>query len=123
MIDRSGKKMDVRLKRAYQPASPEDGYRVLVDRIWPRGVARDSLQIDLWLKEVAPSTALRKWFAHDPAKWDEFQARYRRELQELEAELQVLREHMAQGVLTLVYGAKDKTHNQAVVLRDFLLEG
>lgn len=113
--------MDLRLKRAYEPPVTEDGFRVLVDRVWPRGVPKDSLQLDLWLREIAPSAALRKWFGHKVANWAGFQQRYRQELQAADAELQVLRERMRQGTVTLVYGAKDEAHNQAVVLRDYLL--
>lgn len=114
--------MDLRLRRAYEAPGPKDGYRVLVDRVWPRGVSRDAIQIDLWLKQVAPSTELRKWFGHDVANWSGFKSRYRRELKAVDAELKVLREKMQQGPVTLVYGAKDETHNQAVVLRDYLLQ-
>jgi uncharacterized protein YeaO (DUF488 family) len=114
--------MDVQLKRAYEAACVEDGYRVLVDRLWPRGISKESLQIDLWLKEIAPSNELRKWFKHDIAKWPEFQKRYRHELKAADEELKILRERMQAGPLTLVYGAKDKIHNQAVVLRDYLID-
>jgi len=94
---------------------------LLVERIWPRGVSKESLRLDLWLKEIAPSKALRKWFGHEVARWTEFQRRCREELQAADAELQSLRERMHQGTVTLVYEAKDKNHNQALVLRDYLL--
>ncbi|WP_337170969.1 DUF488 domain-containing protein [Gemmatimonas aurantiaca] len=109
----------VALKRAYDPPSPEDGKRVLVDRLWPRGVSKAEAHIDLWLKDVAPSTDLRTWFAHDPAKWGEFERRYRAELAKNPA-LEELRELVATHSVTLVYGAKDTEHNQAVVLQRLL---
>jgi uncharacterized protein YeaO (DUF488 family) len=114
--------MKLLLKRAYEAPGPKDGYRVLVDRVWPRGVSRDTIKIDLWLKEVAPSTQLRKWFAHDVDNWSGFKSRYRRELRKVDAELDVLREQLRHGPVTLVYGARDEIHNQAVVLRDYLLK-
>jgi uncharacterized protein YeaO (DUF488 family) len=112
----------VRLKRAYEPASPEDGFRVLVDRLWPRGLRREDARLDRWLKDVAPSAALRSWWGHDPARADEFAARYRAELRGSAAldELRgILREH---AVVTLLYAAHDADVNNAVVLRD-VLEG
>lgn len=112
----------VTIKRAYEPADREDGFRVLVDRIWPRGVSRSTLKIDLWMKEIAPSTELRKWFNHDVAKWDEFQNRYRKELQAAGEQLDCLKKHLSDGPLTLVYGARDEQHNQAVVLCEVLRE-
>ena len=111
----------VRLKRAYEDPAKADGQRVLVDRIWPRGVAKTEAKIDVWLKEVAPSTELRKWFGHKPERWAEFRARYRRELKDNPA-VQALRQIMAEGPVTLVYGAKDSLHNQAVVLAEYLAE-
>lgn len=110
----------IRSKRAYAPPAPGDGLRVLVDRVWPRGVSKDSARIDLWLRGIAPSTALRQWFAHDPAKWPEFQKRYKAELKKEPArsalaELKkLIREHKT---VTLVYGARDEERNQAVVIR------
>jgi uncharacterized protein YeaO (DUF488 family) len=112
--------MDIRLKRAYEPASPEDGYRVLVDRLWPRGVSKDAARIDLWLREVAPSTDLRKWFGHDPARWAQFRTRYFRELDDRPEVIAQLRDLAREGVVTLVYGAKDREHNDAVALKDYL---
>lgn len=109
-----------KIKRIYEPRDPSDGYRVLVDRVWPRGMTKEAAAIDLWLKEAGPSTVLRKWFAHDPAKWDEFRRRYAAELESAEAfeELQALgREH---AVVTLLFSARDETRNQAVALRDLL---
>lgn len=113
--------MKIAIKRAYEPAAQDDGVRILVDRVWPRGVSRDQLQLDAWCKEVAPSAELRKWFGHDPAKWEEFRERYQAELDDNVPALDVLREHIGTAKkLTLVYGAKDAQHNQAVVLRDYL---
>jgi len=108
----------VRIKRAYEAAADGDGYRVLVDRLWPRGVSKDKAHLDVWMKEIAPSTALRRWFGHDPARWDEFERRYRAELAEPERSRLVtaLAERATQGQVTLVYGARDTLHNEAVVL-------
>ncbi|MEG0818851.1 MAG: DUF488 domain-containing protein [Brevundimonas sp.] len=112
----------VLLKRAYEPAAPEDGQRVLVDRLWPRGVSKEKAAIDLWLKEIAPSTALRQWFNHDPALWEEFQRRYRAELDTNGEVVGQLRDVIRKGRTTLVYGAKDEAHNDAVVLADYMAE-
>jgi uncharacterized protein YeaO (DUF488 family) len=111
----------IRLKRAYEPPAAEDGVRVLVDRLWPRGLRKSDAGIDRWVKAIAPSTELRRWFGHDPERWNEFRRRYGRELQHHGAELDELRELARQGTLTLVYGARDEAHNDAVVLRDVLL--
>lgn len=112
----------VQLKRIYEPPQKSDGYRVLVDRVWPRGLSKDAAQIDLWMKDIAPSTALRKWFNHDPARWVGFQEKYRTELHELGDKLDELRARAKKEPVTLLYGAKDTEHNQAVVLRDVLAE-
>jgi DNA-3-methyladenine glycosylase len=110
----------VELKRAYDDPAPSDGYRILVDRLWPRGVSKAEAAIDEWLKEVAPSTELRRWFGHDPERFDEFTTRYRAELEGSEA-LRTLRARCREHpVVTLVYGAHDGEHNQAVVLRDLV---
>ncbi|RWR11847.1 DUF488 domain-containing protein [Sinirhodobacter populi] len=111
----------IHLKRAYEPALPGDGARVLVDRLWPRGISKEVAQLDDWMKDVAPSTDLRKWFGHDPAKWPEFQHRYREELASRGADLDRLRDLARKGPLTLIYAAHDEAHNDAVVLRDVLL--
>lgn len=111
-------RMDV--KRAYEPPAPDDGQRVLVDRIWPRGVTREALRIDAWLKDLAPSSALRRWFGHDPAKWDEFRRRYGAELDAAGEPVAELRRLWRAGPVTLVYGARDEAHNNAVALRDWL---
>jgi uncharacterized protein YeaO (DUF488 family) len=108
--------VDVRLKRAYAPAEAADGYRVLIDRIWPRGVSRERAQLDEWARELAPSTELRQWFAHDPARFAEFRGRYESELRAQEEKLRELRRRARAGTLTLVYGARDTEHNDAVVL-------
>ena len=107
------------LKRAYEPPAKTDGTRVLVDRLWPRGLTKTKASIDLWLKDAAPSTELRKWFGHDPAKWPEFQKRYRAELKGNPA-LSELEALSRQGDITLIYAAKDQLHNEAVVLRQIL---
>ncbi len=112
--------MQVKLKRAYEAPDRDDGVRILVDRLWPRGVAKSDAQIDLWLKEIAPSTALRKWFGHDPAKWSEFRRRYFEELQANPASVATLADHVRRGPVTLVYSAKDEQHNQAVALQEYL---
>ncbi|NLO72544.1 MAG: DUF488 domain-containing protein [candidate division WS1 bacterium] len=112
--------MQVHLKRAYEPASEDDGLRVLVDRLWPRGLRKQDAHLDLWLQEVAPSSSLRKWFAHDPAKWEEFQRRYFDELRaQVEAVAQLRRLAEDQQV-TLVYAARDEQHTHAAVLKRFL---
>ncbi|KAA3620747.1 MAG: DUF488 domain-containing protein [Proteobacteria bacterium] len=111
---------DIRVKRVYDGASKDDGLRVLVDRIWPRGVTRDQAAVDLWLKEVAPSTALRRWFGHDPDKWVEFKRRYYEELGQRPESLTHLLESVRVGPVTLVYAARDRDHNQAVALRLYL---
>jgi uncharacterized protein YeaO (DUF488 family) len=110
----------VELKRAYEPPSSRDGMRVLVDRMWPRGLPKRNAHIDLWLKDIAPSTALRQWFGHDSARWSEFRRRYRAELVRNPAPLEHLRELARAGRLTLVFGARDERHNQAVVLKGLL---
>jgi uncharacterized protein YeaO (DUF488 family) len=109
----------VHTKRIYEPKTAADGLRVLVDRLWPRGVSKAKAALDLWMKEAAPSTELRKWFAHRPDRWDEFQRRYVLELQSTTA-IQQLRELCQRGPVTLLYGAKDKDHNEAVALAAFL---
>jgi uncharacterized protein YeaO (DUF488 family) len=110
----------VRLNRAYDPVSNQDGQRILVDRLWPRGVSKAKCRIDRWEKELAPSTELRKWFAHDPEKWVAFQRRYKVELADRMDLVKLLVNESRSGILTLVYAAKDKEHNGAVVLRDLI---
>ena len=111
----------VRLKRAYEKRSPEDGSRFLVERLWPRGVRKADLPLDGWLKDVAPTTGLRQWFGHDPAKWPEFRTRYLAELRRHPDAAAPLLAAARAGTLTLVYGARDTEHNAAVVLREYLL--
>jgi uncharacterized protein YeaO (DUF488 family) len=115
--------MNVQLKRAYEPPSASDGYRVLVDRLWPRGVAREHARLDEWARELAPSTELRRWFAHDPERFAEFKRRYAKELAAQKDKLRELRRRARQGTLTLVYGARDTEHNDAVVLAEILRRG
>jgi uncharacterized protein YeaO (DUF488 family) len=112
----------IKLKRAYVPASHDDGLRILVERLWPRGLTKKRAAVDLWLKEVAPSPELREWFKHDPAKWDQFQKRYRQELQTKMDAVQLLKEKAKEGAVTLIYAAKDEEHNSALVLKEFLTE-
>ena len=112
--------MSVRLKRAYEPPARADGYRVLIDRLWPRGVARANARLDEWAKELAPSTELRRWFGHDPARFAEFRQRYVEELSAQEDKLRELRGRARETTLTLVYGARDTEHNDAVVLAELL---
>jgi uncharacterized protein YeaO (DUF488 family) len=114
--------MKVQIKRVYEPATNADGYRVLVDRLWPRGLSKKDTHIDLWLREVGPSTALRKWFNHDPARWTEFQRRYHAELKQKAALLATITEQAKNRPVTLLYSAKDEQHNQAVALRNLLLK-
>jgi uncharacterized protein YeaO (DUF488 family) len=111
---------NIRIKRIYEEPTGEDGTRILVDRLWPRGLTKEKAKVDLWLKGVAPSTELRKWFAHDAAKWGEFQTRYREELRENKEQLSLLKQEAAKGTVTLLYGARDQQHNEAVVLQKHL---
>ncbi|HET6575889.1 MAG TPA: DUF488 domain-containing protein [Fimbriiglobus sp.] len=111
-----------KLKRAYEEPAAADGLRVLVERLWPRGLTKARAAIDLWLKEIAPSAELRKWYGHDPAKWTEFQKRYRAELRESTEAVKELRQKGKVGTVTLVYAARDEEHNSALVLKK-LLEG
>lgn len=112
--------MKLKIKRVYEQSAKEDGKRILVDRLWPRGLTKEKANIDLWLKDVAPSTELRKWFAHDPAKWDEFQKRYLKELKSNKDNVTIIKELIKSGTVTLVYGARDQEHNEALVLEKHL---
>ena len=112
---------NIRIKRAYEEPDREDGTRILVDRLWPRGLTKEKARVDIWLKDVAPSTELRRWFAHDPAKWAEFRSRYLEELKRNKELLSLLRQDAAKGTVTLVYGAKDQQHNEAVILQRLLI--
>ncbi len=111
----------IRIKRAYEPSAHDDGARVLIDRLWPRGVKKEALALDQWAKELAPSTELRQWFGHDPARWQEFRQRYAAELRPHADLLESLRTLARKGPITLVYGAHDEAHNNAVAMRGFLL--
>jgi uncharacterized protein YeaO (DUF488 family) len=108
------------IKRVYTEASENDGRRILVDRLWPRGLTKEKAKVDLWLKEIAPSNELRKWFGHDPKRWPEFKQRYAEELKEHGEQLAQLRQEMSHGTVTLLYGARDEEHNEAVVLLEML---
>lgn len=112
--------MKVKLKRVYDPPGKTNGTRILVDRLWPRGLTKERAKIDLWLKEIAPSTELRKWFGHDPKKWTEFRRRYRTELKSHPEELELIKRKAREGTVTLLYGARDQEHNEAVVLQEIL---
>jgi uncharacterized protein YeaO (DUF488 family) len=113
----------VEIKRAYVAPDRRDGCRVLVDRVWPRGVSKADLKVDLWTRDAAPSVELRKWFGHDPERWDGFRERYFAELDANPQALAVIREKLRQGTVTLVYGARDERHNQAAALREYLQRG
>jgi uncharacterized protein YeaO (DUF488 family) len=114
--------MAVRTKRVYEPPAPGDGYRVLVDRVWPRGLSREEVAIDEWERELAPSADLRKWFGHKPERFDEFRRRYRAELRGHADELAALRRRARKETVTLLFGARDTEHNNAVALADVLRE-
>ena len=113
--------MDIRIKRIYEEPAMDDGYRVLVDRVWPRGVSKVDAHLDEWLKDIGPSTELRKWFGHEPPKYAEFKKRYAKELKEHADEVERIRTLAGKQRLCLLYGAKDEEHNQAVVLREVLI--
>ena len=110
----------VRIKRVYDDPAPSDGYRILVDRLWPRGLSKDEAALDEWLRDVGPSTGLRQWFGHDPERFDEFASRYRAELDSSDALAQLRARCREHPVVTLLFGARDAEHNQAVVLRDLV---
>jgi uncharacterized protein YeaO (DUF488 family) len=112
----------LRLKRAYEPAAPEDGVRILIDRLWPRGVSKGKAALNEWAKDIAPSTELRQWFGHDPERWPEFQRRYKAELHQHAEELDRIRALAKTQTVTLVYSAHDEEHNDAIVLKDVLLK-
>ena len=111
--------MDIKIKRVYEKPEKGDGFRILVDRLWPRGLTKEKAALDLWLKEIAPSTELRKWFGHDHEKWNDFQKKYRKELKENKEAFSVLKEHL-KGPVSLLYAAKDEEHNEALVLKNYL---
>ncbi len=113
-------RMDIKIKRVYEKPDKDDGLRILVDRLWPRGLTKAKAKVDLWLKDVAPSTELRKWFAHDPAKWTEFRTRYLAELRKNKDQVSLLRQKSGKGKTTLLYGARDEQHNEAIILQKLL---
>ncbi|MBS1736656.1 MAG: DUF488 domain-containing protein [Bacteroidetes bacterium] len=112
--------MKIKIKRVYETPEKEDGERILVDRLWPRGLTKQKAAVDIWLKEIGPSTQLRKWFAHDAAKWIGFQQKYIKELSSNINEVSILKAHIKNGPVTLVYGARDQEHNEALVLKKWL---
>jgi len=114
--------MSIHLKRAYDEPSENDGYRVLVDRVWPRGVSKEDADLDEWMKDAAPSPDLRKWFGHDPEKWEEFKRRYFKELDKKPESLKPLVQRAKKGRITLVYGSKEERYNNAVALKEYLEE-
>jgi uncharacterized protein YeaO (DUF488 family) len=120
VVSKTGQKVTIQLKRAYEKPERADGTRILVDRLWPRGLTKEKAAIDLWLKELAPSTELREWFGHDPKKWRSFRSRYQTELKQLGDQLQLIKSRAREGAVTLIYGARDQEHNEAVVLKQFL---
>lgn len=112
--------MSIKIKRVYEQPDDSDGFRILVDRLWPRGMTKEKAHVDLWLKEIAPSTELRKWFGHDPEKWKRFQGRYETELLHNGPLIEMLNQKARLGTITLLYGAKNEKHNEARVLKQFL---
>ena len=113
--------MNIKIKRVYEERVQNDGRRRLVDRLWPRGLSKEKAAVDIWLKEIAPSTGLRKWFGHDPAKWNDFQKRYIKELDANPEPVKIIKDLAKKGAVTLLYGAKDEEHNDAVVLLKYLI--
>jgi uncharacterized protein YeaO (DUF488 family) len=114
--------MKTKIKRVYEKPAKEDGFRILADRLWPRGLTKEKASVDLWLKEIAPTTELRKWFSHDPEKWNEFKKKYVAELKKNEETVSILKEKIKEGTVTILYGARDQVHNEALVILDFLDE-
>lgn len=113
----------INIKRVYEGPKKSDGKRILVDRLWPRGLTKAEAQVNLWLKDIAPSTTLRKWFGHQPSKWEGFKKRYSAELERNTEQVSLLERELRAGKVTLVYGAKDQEHNGAIVLKEFLEQG
>jgi uncharacterized protein YeaO (DUF488 family) len=122
-MSQKNKAGNVKLKRAYESPTSGDGVRILIDRLWPRGLRKADAALDLWAKDLSPSTTLRKWFGHDPARWKEFRSRYAKEVRQHPAQLAQLRLLSQRGPITLVYSAHDEIHNDAVVLRDLISRG
>ena len=121
MTTRSNFATHIRIKRVYEPPSRDDGTRVLIDRLWPRGLTKEKAAIDHWMKDIAPSAELRKWFGHEPARWEAFRCRYAREIRDHAEDLARLRSLARSRPITLIYSARDEVHNDAVVLRDVVL--
>lgn len=119
-MSRPGNPMDIKIKRAYEQPEEADGFRILVDRLWPRGVTKEKAKLDLWLKEIGPSTELRKWFGHDPEKWSGFRGRYETELKHNDDLIKTIIDKAKEGTVTLIYGARDEEHNEALVLKQYL---
>ncbi len=122
-IIKKRKGMKAVIKRVYEKPEEGDGYRILVDRLWPRGLTKEKVAADLWLKEIAPTTELRKWFVHDPEKWADFKKKYVKEITENKEALSILKGKMKEGKVTILYAAKDEDHNEARVLMDYLNKG
>jgi uncharacterized protein YeaO (DUF488 family) len=110
--------MELKIKRVYDEPVEEDGMRILVDRLWPRGLSKQQAKVEVWLKDIAPSTELRKWFAHDAQKWGEFVKKYKMELNENNEQTAILKEYLKQGPVTLLYGARDQAHNEALIIKE-----
>jgi uncharacterized protein YeaO (DUF488 family) len=115
--------MNIKIKRVYESPDESDGTRILVDRLWPRGLTKERAGVDLWVKEIAPRTELRKWFEHDPAKWKRFRGRYQTELRNNDDLVRLLERKAREGPITLLYAARDEKHNEALVLKQFLEKG
>jgi uncharacterized protein YeaO (DUF488 family) len=115
--------MNIKIKRVYEEPDKDDGLRILVDRLWPRGVTKEKASVDMWLKEIAPSTELRKWFGHDPGRWERFRERYETEIRHQDELIKMLRRKAIGGTITLIYAARDEKHNEALVLKQFLDRG
>ena len=111
--------MELKIKRIYEKPDPDDGIRILVDRLWPRGFTKEKAHIDIWVKEIAPTTELRKWFGHDVARWKEFREKFFLELKDNTLQSDIIREQLKNNTVTLLYGAKDEAHNEAVVIKEF----
>jgi uncharacterized protein YeaO (DUF488 family) len=110
----------IKLKRAYEKPSKDDGFRILVERLWPRGLAKQRAAVDMWLKDISPSPELRKWYGHDPDRWQEFQKRYWKELRQKKEPIKQLKQKVRAGTVTFIYAAKDEEHNSALALKRFL---
>jgi uncharacterized protein YeaO (DUF488 family) len=112
--------ISIRIKRVYDPSSPQDGLRILVDRLWPRGLSKEKAKVDLWLREIAPSNELRKWYGHEPDKWTEFKKKYLKEIEEKKAEFELLRKKARQGTVTFLFSSREEKLNNAAALKEFV---